>query len=639
MNETTRTVGFVVVAAAVAVGAWASIPRPVTTRQVSIVGTSMFPDFKDPLIAERMEIVKFDEENATIENFDVAKVDERWVLPSKNNYPADAEQQMADAATGLVDLEILDDDVADNAAQHSLYGVKDPNDPNLKPGDTGVGTRVTMRGPGNEILAEIIIGKEVQGDPSQRYVRHGRKGRDQVYVAKIDPQKFPTDFSEWIEKDLLQLNAFDVSDITINDYSIGLAVQLDRGPVAQVDERSRMYLAYNDDNKWELTTAQDYNKEQRAWVDAGLGEDEELDNTKLNDLKYALDDLKIVDVTRKPEGLSQDLRASEDFVKNQEAFQSLIERGFYIVSSQQTGGGPAVLSSEGEIICGMKNGVEYVLRFGGIAGAGKSAANKEADTDETSHGEDITGEPDADDEEDSSPGVNRYLLVMARFNEDLIDKPELEPVPDGDATEEESSENAEDDGGETTASETEASETTEGETAADEGADAEPQVDEETESADEDSEPVNVEADAESEIEDTSKASADESANSSEEGQAADENTADDGDAVSEDDKKAQEQYERENIEKENQRKLDEYQEKVKEGQDKVKELNDRFADWYYVIANDVYDKIHLTRSDIVKTKEKSDEDSDETSADSQDAEANGDLTDSTVDLPDDSAN
>ena len=60
----------------------------------------------------------------------------------------------------------------------------------------------------------------------------------------------------------------------------------------------------------------------------------------------------------------------------------------------------------------------------------------------------------------------------------------------------------------------------------------------------------------------------------------------------------------RENIEHENKRKQDEYDTKVKEAQKKVKELNDRFADWYYVIPNDVYKKIHLSRNEIIKKPE-----------------------------------
>jgi hypothetical protein len=56
----------------------------------------------------------------------------------------------------------------------------------------------------------------------------------------------------------------------------------------------------------------------------------------------------------------------------------------------------------------MKDGVEYVLRFG----AGTSIG---------------TGMEEADAESDST---GRYLLVMARFNEALLAKPVLDPVPD-----------------------------------------------------------------------------------------------------------------------------------------------------------------------------------------------------------------
>jgi hypothetical protein len=60
-------------------------------------------------------------------------------------------------------------------------------------------------------------------------------------------------------------------------------------------------------------------------------------------------------------------------------------------------------------------------------------------------------------------------------------------------------------------------------------------------------------------------------------------------------------QSERERITKENQRKIDERNDKIKKAEEKVQELNYRFADWYYVISEDVYKKIHLSRSDIIK--------------------------------------
>ena len=44
-----------------------------------------------------------------------------------------------------------------------------------------------------------------------------------------------------------------------------------------------------------------------------MSADEELNAAKLDELKTALDDLKIVDVSRKPAGLSADLKAAADF--------------------------------------------------------------------------------------------------------------------------------------------------------------------------------------------------------------------------------------------------------------------------------------------------------------------------------------
>ena len=56
-------------------------------------------------------------------------------------------------------------------------------------------------------------------------------------------------------------------------------------------------------------------------------------------------------------------------------------------------------------------------------------------------------------------------------------------------------------------------------------------------------------------------------------------------------------------VRQENKRLQDEYDAAVKAGKDKVKELNDRFADWYFIISDDVYKKIHLGRADIIMKK------------------------------------
>ena len=80
---------------------------------------------------------------------------------------------------------------------------------------------------------------------------------------------------------------------------------------------------------------------------------------------------------------------------------------------------------------------------------------------------------------------------------------------------------------------------------------------------------------------------------------------ADDGEEAAEAPPTKEEiQAERERINKENQRKIDERNDNVEKAQEKVREANYRFADWYYVISDEVYKKIHLGRSDIVQQTE-----------------------------------
>ena len=82
-----------------------------------------------------------------------------------------------------------------------------------------------------------------------------------------------------------------------------------------------------------------------------------------NELRNGLDDLLIVDIARKPTGLSDDLKAGNDFMTNKEAFQDLVAKGFSPVPLK-AGAPPEILSSEGELIATQRDGVEYVLRFG-----------------------------------------------------------------------------------------------------------------------------------------------------------------------------------------------------------------------------------------------------------------------------------
>ena len=291
----------------------------------------LYPQFTDPLSVTNMEIVEFDEQRGEVHPFQVAQVDvkgkTRWSIPSHDDYPADAKDQVASAAAGLMGLKILEM-VSDNQGDQQEYGVVDPDPKVLKVGATGVGQRVIMKDKQGKELLALVIGKEVPGRPGLRYVR--KVGQAPIYVVEVKTDKLSTKFEDFIERNLLGINSFDVKRLWIRDYSVD---QLRQALV----QRGETMIEYNDtgEPKWKLVEDRKFamNKEKPGegqWVAVKMPADEELNTAKLDELKTALDDLKIVDVSRKPAGLSADLKEAADFKPKNEAFVSLAEKGFFL---------------------------------------------------------------------------------------------------------------------------------------------------------------------------------------------------------------------------------------------------------------------------------------------------------------------
>jgi hypothetical protein len=485
----------------------------------------LFPELSDPAKAASMEILSFDDETATLKPFKVVQTGGVWSLPSHDGYPADAKEQLAAACNELVDRPILDVMTA-SPGDHETYGVIEPDPQKIKVGDSGVGKLVEIRDASGNKLARLIIGKEdrspASGGMPGRKLRFVRKaGQDPVYRVEIDAAKFTTNFDDWIEKDLLKITPWDLKRLVIDDSTCTFGFDEASGrPAVTQDRKSRIALGYDDkDSKWSLLKLEAFGAGNKP-MEESLAADEELASSKLNDLRTALGDLKIIDVARKPAGLSGELKAEEKFTGDREAVTSLAQKGFYPFASGE------ILSSNGETIVGMKDGVEYLLRFGnGTSVAGDTQAEKKGDekaADETS---------------------GRYLFVMARFEESLLEKPKLDPLPEV------------------------------------------PSV------------PAANEKPGEAQNDDTEKKDGGTGADASGKLAAADEAEA-----------KAQAALEeRRRVERENRRKQEEYDEKVKAAQKRVRELNGRFADWYYVVSDEEYAKIHLDRAGVVQKKSKDD--------------------------------
>lgn len=593
MNEGAKT-GLFWVAAVVVLGIASFVAWPASVeRENTFVGKILFEQFTDPLAAASMKIVAFNEERGQLATFEVRKNAESglWTIPSRDGYPADGFDQMKEAANALVGLKILDTQTS-NAEDHDDLGVDEPRLEELEIGDEGVGRLVSFKDQSQVTLAELIIGDPLDDDPEKRYVRV--PGQDPVYVVKLDESPLTTNFRDWIEDDLLQLSSIDIADMEIKDYNASLnaggQISLTRHYAAKVTM---------DGTQWKLDSLVEYDPKNAMAdptpVEPGPGD--KLNKAKLDAIKNALDDLKIADVVRKPDGMSANLRANQDLLSDQDAVGSLAQRGFYPAPIGPQGE-TELLSANGELNVALQNGVKYVIRFGNIAGV--------TEQDDGSSGADAS---------DMQAGVNRYLLVTTMVDQSKFPVPALKPVPqtleDLDKilnpyvkSEPAAEPDQEGEPSDAAADSSPGDEVSKTESDEDSAESAEPdspnQGDAKPEAAEQDSAAQDSEPNGESEPsgggETLGSGQAQQAGESQQAGEAA--GPADD-EKLSEEELLERLEAEQEKITKENQRKLDARKDRLEIAERQVRALNARFADWYYVIAEDTYSQLRIKRDQL----------------------------------------
>jgi hypothetical protein len=194
---------------------------------------------------------------------------------------------------------------------------------------------------------------------------------DEVYAVAMKTDKITSKFENWIERDLLKISAWDLRQLELKDYTVDTALALTGQLSVKVHDRSDITLAFDDQKGgWTLVSLKEFD-DKRQPKEVKLADDEELNLAKLQELKTALADLKIVDVEQKPAGLGSDVDA---LIRDHEGFMSLVTNGFFPMKGKD--GKPEILSNEGDIRLRMKDGVDYVLRFGAVASLDSGSAKK-----------------------------------------------------------------------------------------------------------------------------------------------------------------------------------------------------------------------------------------------------------------------
>lgn len=258
----------------------------------------------------------------------------------------------------------------------------------------------------------------------------------------------------------------------------------------------------------------------------------------------SLDDLKITGVRKKPEGLSASLQGDESIKLTQSTLLDLQNHGYFYIPKK------GIVSNEGDMLVSTFDGVSYVLRFGEViegsdveieVGSPNESTKKPAAEGEKKEGDKPADEAkkDAGDEgADKASKKNRFVFIMAQHDPKLLGEPPVEPVKPEPPQE---------------AAPAEAKPAAEGEKKEDEKA----------------AEPVAPTPEAQA---------------------AADAKAAYETAMM-----KYQTDSDVYRIKKK------EYDEKLAAGEKRAKELNARFADWYYVISEDLFDELRVKSEDLVE--------------------------------------
>jgi hypothetical protein len=338
-----------------AVGAYVMRPVELPPPTYEDTGEPLFPNFDDPNAATTLEVKEYDEKTAQLVSFSV-KLDpaQGWVIPSHNSYPADGTEQMGKAAASFLGA---NKDVvrSDAASDHAEFGVVDPEDPAAAKDSRG--RRVTIKDASGTTLVDVIIGNDVPDRQGFKFVRF--PGENRVYAVRIDPQ-VSTKFTDWIEDDLLKIEADDIVAVISNSYSVEDGTDAAGKKVTKLVNDEPLYFELGAGGEWALAAPPvfgpdgervdpaTYTGEQPLPKAAAVPEGKELNPSKIKQLVGAADRMKIVGVRPRSQRL--------------DPFE-LQTKGFFLIGDPSR---PSLLGDQGEVHLITRDGVIYTLFFGEV---------------------------------------------------------------------------------------------------------------------------------------------------------------------------------------------------------------------------------------------------------------------------------
>lgn len=415
MNELIKTLTFVGVALVLTGAAFVGTrEHTVRDAQFSDQGQPFFPDFTDPLKCTNLEVVSFDPATATATRFQVMWKNNRWVIPSHYDYPADARDRLSKTAAAVMDL-TKDTVRSDSVEDEQAMGVIDPLDTKVTSLE-GRGKRVTLKDASEKVLADFIIGNDIKGTERKgesggplKYVRVPGQKRTYGVVVKAD---LSTRFADWVETNLLKVDTGKVRKVLFDNYKMQEVRTPDGRPgLAPVGDERVTITRKESFGPWNVAIEK---RDPRSgeWKPSPVPASQEANEDRLRSLVDALGDLKIVGIRPKPPGLTDPNDPNLELTV--QIALSLQNRGFYLTRKR------GLFSDQGDVYVSTDEGVVYMLRYGGpVFATGDELSAGTPDTAEKKDADDKAKKKDA---EPKSQGAqeNRYLMVTVSFDPTLI---------------------------------------------------------------------------------------------------------------------------------------------------------------------------------------------------------------------------
>lgn len=383
MMKTSTTLILILIAALLGIAALFAVPGSSEPQVFDDVGELFFPDLDDPYASREIEVFETDPDTGAMTPFNVKFEQGLWRIPSHHGHPADATERLANVTASLIGLKkdkIVSDRLEDQAATLTEDPLNDASSID------GRGKRIRLKDGAGQILADLIVGKKVEGENKRDWAYIRKPDSKRIYEVNLRQSEqgrggesladISTTFSDWIDTDLLRIDSSStISGIDIYSYSVNEETRT----VGAMDIVS---LSKNDESKWEM-------KE--------IAEESELKESAVRDLTSALDRLEIAGVRPKPPPESPNPL-------------SMASKGFFIDSEQN------IYGNEGHMEMTCDDGVVYSLYFGEVvygSGDAVTAGLAEAGSDAS---DETTGESSVATE-------NRYIYVDVDVDPELLTPP------------------------------------------------------------------------------------------------------------------------------------------------------------------------------------------------------------------------